>query len=133
MDYAIDKVADVAYVQVAQSVAYAQRGIVHTVPSQPGANLILAQFEATNPLPYNVGLGRYIVRSDGARIAPATMDNITPEMHHRVVSLAAWDRQPVMGATYSLVVYAVSMNAKAGDSIRIEQGYGFLDATGFTE
>lgn len=133
MDYAVDKVADVAVVQVATSTAYAQRAVVHTVSAQKGPNLILGQFEVTNPLPYNVGIGRYIVRSDGARIVPAVMDNVTPDMHHSVITMSGWDRSPVSGATYSLVVYAVSVNAKAGDSIRIEQGYGFLDAAGFAE
>ena len=130
MDLYTDTVVDA--LQIPVGTYYATHVPIHAVNVSGGSkNLVLAQFEATNPLSYTVGLGRYVRRSDGARIGPATMDNITPAMHHRVVNLGVWDAQPIMNATYSLVVYAIASAAKPGDSIKIEQGYGFLQVMVF--
>jgi len=136
MDFYADATTDAPYVEVRTSTASAPRAIVHALPvaaSPQSKVLILAQFEVTNALGYNVGLGRYIARSDGKIISRATMDNVTPDMHHRVVNIGVWDDSPLESAVYYLVCYAASTAAKPGAKIVIEQGYGFLQAMRFDE
>ena len=135
MDLYVDTTADAPYAEVRTTTLSAPRTVIHTVPvfAPPHSKvLLLAQFEATNPLGHNVGLGRYIVRSDGKIIGRATMDNVTPDMHHRVVNIGVWDEAPLESAAYYLVCYAVAASAKPGARIIIEQGYGYLQAMRFS-
>jgi len=134
MDFYVDPLLDITEVPVLVAPSVHGQRSVHAlnINTKPGAkNLIIAQAEVTNPHPYNVGVGRFIMRSDGVRIVPAVMDNVTPQMHHQVLNIIGWDASPIPNATYSVVVYAASSNAKPGDTVRIEQGYGFLQIMGF--
>jgi len=136
MDFYADPLVDVLAVPITTTTTVAGSRAVHAlnIDTKPGAkNLIIAQVEATNPHSYSVGVGRFILRSDGARIVPAVMDNVTPQMHHQVLHLIGWDAAPIPNATYSVVIYAASNNAKPGDALRIEQGYGFLQIMAFGE
>lgn len=135
MDFYTDPLVDALQVPLAVQTNTAPRVTIHwlDVPTRTGDKvLVTAQFEVTNPNPYAVGIGRLIQRSDGALIIPAAMDNVTPQMHHSVITMAGWDAAPIPNATYSVVVYAVSTAAISGHAVRIEQGYGFLQAMRFS-
>jgi hypothetical protein len=134
MDLHADFSVDASFLPVASQMVGVSRVPVHklNVPSKTGNKvLLIAQIEVTNPQAYTVGIGRVMLRSDGKVIIPAVMDNVTPQMHHSVITMAGWDASPAQNGEYSLVVYAVSTSAKSGDLVRIEQGYGFLQAAIF--
>lgn len=132
MDFFVDATVDALHAPVAASTLYARRVRVHALNvSADKKVLLLSQFEITNPNPYTVGIGRFVQRSDGKLIAPATMDNITPQMHHGVYNISVIDNAPLPDAQYYVVVYAVSTAATPGAVVKIEQGYGFLQAATF--
>lgn len=92
---------------------------------------VFSQLEVTNPYSYNVGVGRYIVISNsassvmGTTLQPAVMDNVTPDMHHMVISINGVTSGFPAGTYYvNFVGYAVANNATNGAQLVVEQGYG---------
>lgn len=94
---------------------------------------VTAQFEATNPYSYNVMLGRYLYLCDATHnvniVMPATT-NITPNMHHLTVNIARNYKltSNFVNPTLSLMAYSAASLASAGAQLKVEQGYGHLDA-----
>lgn len=98
------------------------------------------QAEVTNPYSYNVGIGWYIkswdydcgpngcVNTRTDIVTPPVSQNVTPAMHHMVISGSYLHRAKFpSGGThrcYTLVMWAVSSHG--GGSILVEQGYGYL-------
>lgn len=122
MDYSTDITESVSSLNVNGPAAY-----VYSVNvSAAFPVLLIAQAEVTNDTKNNIGVGRYILRSDGKKITSPVLDNVTPQMHHMVVNLSAFDFQPITNANYYLVLYALGPNG--AEKIRVEGGYGFLQA-----
>jgi len=97
--------------------------------------LALTDFEATNDHSYNVMIASqiYLASSDltttiDAEISEASGFNITPNMHHGVVSrsgaLAISDS--LTSKYINVLAYAASSAASSGDTLTIEQDYGRL-------
>lgn len=126
MDYVSDFTENTTFIPI--NGGHKSAYIVNVAASQGQKILINAQFEITSELPFAVGIGRYIKRSDGARINPATMDNVILSTHHKVANISVIDPSPIPNANYELMIYAASSGARNGDVIRLEQGYGFLQA-----
>jgi len=97
---------------------------------------ITSTFEVTNPYTYNAMIGSYILLGTSATdttstniIDPANAWNVTPAMHHGVVTKS---RQWIATADYTnayinVIGYGASVNAASGDAFVLEQGYGHLD------
>lgn len=94
------------------------------------------QYEATNKNDFNVGLGRFVAIGcypstindvSGDRVIPAVMDNVTPEMHHSVITgsdLVVLERD-LVGEYVKLVVLAAT-SVQKNKTISYEPNYGFL-------
>lgn len=90
------------------------------------------QTELTNNLGYNVGVGRYVVRTHspvsttGVRVIKAVMSNVTPNEHHQVlIHVGAEEiQEDLSGVYYNVVIYA---DSTAGDGVlKVEKGHGEL-------
>jgi hypothetical protein len=90
------------------------------------------QAELTNDLGYNVGIGRYVVRTNssvsttGVRVIKAVMSNVTPSEHHEVLIHTGAEeiQENLSGVYYNVVIYALS---SAGDGdLKVEKGHGEL-------
>jgi hypothetical protein len=90
------------------------------------------QAELTNDLGYNVGVGRYVVRTHspvsttGVRVIKAVMSNVTPNEHHQVLIHTGAEeiKENLSGVYYNVVIYA---NSSAGDgNLKVEKGRGEL-------
>ncbi|MCM2276634.1 MAG: hypothetical protein NDJ89_00985 [Oligoflexia bacterium] len=88
------------------------------------------QAELTNNLPGTVGLGRAIFRNDtGLAVTRPVMDNITRDMHHKVIVGSGIDDRVAVDGTYcyALKVWAVSSYSGVyGGNLNVEKGYGEL-------
>lgn len=94
--------------------------------------ILTAQAEITNPYGHVVGLGRYIKRSDGKIITPKVMSNISPQEHHKVVNISVVDKNIPTGAfTYTMEIYVVYSGLTGSKAVKVEKGYGFLQALVF--
>lgn len=123
---------------VATSSGAATRMVVFSVPIGDlplGAALsVAAEYEATNPLGYNVMVASYLILADsptattGVEIAEANGFNITANMHHGIITkvgaLVVTEATPA--AYVNLVSYAASSAATPGATLRVEQDYGRL-------
>lgn len=97
---------------------------------------ITSEMEATNNNQFNVMIGSSIVLADspyvvkGTLIDAANAYNITPGMHHGIVTKARnWQAQSSYSNKYlNLVAWAASVNSILGQVLIIEQRYGHLDA-----
>lgn len=97
--------------------------------------IITTEFEATNHYQYNVMIGSAIILGDeegsveGDIIDPANAFNISPSMHHGVVTKARsyQTQKDVQNKYVNVVAWAASKNAKASHQLKIEQNYGHLD------
>lgn len=92
--------------------------------------LVIGQFEATNPLAYNVGVTRSILRATsavattGVPLVPAVQENVTPDTHHMASQIVAVDTGATGTQYYNLVLSAVAGGGNG--NLTIEQGYGKL-------
>lgn len=96
--------------------------------------LINAQYEISNiDTKHNIMVGQTIIRhadpSDnrGVRIMPATTTNVDRQRYHEHWNGSIVDCPPVGIWYYSLNVYS-GLHKTIPISIRLEQGYGFLQA-----
>lgn len=119
---------------------------VHSVKTGPIATgdvlQVTADMEVTNDCGYNVGLGSFMVlaptdsgvtRSPETTIAFAAVFNVTPDMHHglvtRVGTLVASQDYPT-GAYVNFVAYAQSSLLTCA-GLHVERGYGQMFVTHF--
>jgi len=103
------------------------------------------QAEITNNCGDNVGLGRYIVRTDradglrGTVVNKAVMSNISKDEHHEVIVHSGFDQvhASVEGVYYNVIVYAASSKSvcngtESGGNDRLlvegfdDRGFGFF-------
>lgn len=96
--------------------------------------LISAQYEISNiDKRHNIMVGQTIIRTEdptdtrGVRILPATTTNVDRDRHHERWNGSIVDCPPPGVWWYSLNVYS-GLRKKIKPAIRIEQGYGFLQA-----
>ena len=90
------------------------------------------QAELTNDLGYNVGIGRYVVRTHsslattGVRVIKAVMSNVTPSEHHEVLIHTGAEeiQENLSGVYYNVVILALSSSVN-GD-LKVEKGHGEL-------
>jgi hypothetical protein len=90
------------------------------------------QAELTNDLGYNVGIGRYVVRTHsplattGVKVIKAVMSNVTPIEHHEVLIHTGAEeiQENLSGVYYNAVILALSSSAD-GD-LKVEKGHGEL-------
>jgi hypothetical protein len=96
---------------------------------------ITSEFEVTNQYKYNVMIGSWIVLGNtplaiaGILLCPSTAFNVTPDMHHGIVSKS---RNYKFNSSYSgkyvnMVSWAASDNSSPKDILLIEKGHGHLD------
>lgn len=96
---------------------------------------VTSEFEITNDFTYNVMIGAKIILADsskntnGALIDQANGFNVTPNMHHGVVSKSrTWKAESTYNDKYvNVVIWSLSVNAFSNDKLKIEKGYGHLD------
>lgn len=96
--------------------------------------LILGQYEISNTDPrHNIMVGQTIIRhadlpdTRGVRILPATTTNVDRQRYHYPWTGAVVDCPPNGVWYYSLNVYS-GLKKRIKPAIRVEQGYGFLQA-----
>lgn len=103
-----------------------------------------SQFELTNDLGFNVMLAhamllttnesiiKYGDKPSGIILSNYAGENITRNMHHGFRTLVGSARIDEDGDAYvSVIVYAASDASKPGDKLKVERGYGRLQATVF--
>lgn len=96
---------------------------------------ITSELEATNPYSYNVMIGCKIIlgkteqATEGVLIDSANAFNITPNMHHGVVTkIRNWKAQSTyINPCINLVCWSASVNSHPNDTLKIEKNYGHLD------
>jgi hypothetical protein len=96
---------------------------------------ITTELEATNNYQYNAMIGCNIILADdsssikGTLIDQSNGFNITPDMHHGVISKSRhWEASSTYDNKYvNVVCWSMSENSLNGHSLKIEQGYGHLD------
>lgn len=96
---------------------------------------LTTELEATNNHQYNVMIGCNVIIADtsssikGTLIDQSNAFNITPNMHHGVVSKARnWEASSTYDNKYvNVVCWSMSENSVNGDKLIIEKGYGHLD------
>jgi hypothetical protein len=90
------------------------------------------QAEVTNDLGHNVGVGRYVVRTNsslattGVRVIKGVMSNVTPGEHHQVLTHTGAEeiQEDLSGVYYNVVIYARS---SSGDGVlKVEKEHGEL-------
>jgi hypothetical protein len=88
------------------------------------AFIINSQCEVTNDTGHPVGVCQYLVFGTGELVAPATMENVTKNEHHKVFRIADTYIAPRTGGyTLSLVMMA---NSDQGGDLIVEKGYSQL-------
>lgn len=92
---------------------------------------IKAQMEVSNNVGYVVSYGWYLIRTDspasttGVYLKHPVNATLPPLKHHYVTEMWAFDTDIPAGTSYyNLVGLAKSTDAKPGDSLVVEQGYG---------
>lgn len=96
---------------------------------------VTTEFEATNQNAFNVMIGTKIILTgnendtSGTLIDQANGFNITPNMHHGVISKSRnWKAKSTYENKYvNVVLWALSDNALPQNQLIIEKGYGHLD------
>jgi hypothetical protein len=96
---------------------------------------VTTELEATNNYQYNVMIGCNVILANdvsstkGTLIDQSNGFNITPNMHHGVVSKSrSWKSQSTYNNKYvNVVCWSISDNALIGHALKIENGYGHLD------
>lgn len=106
------------------------------IPSESKV-LLTGQLSITNPNSVNVGLGWYMRAYDVSLgtyrdLNDATMENITPDVHHGRVSFAVWDHAPTSHVLYIPLCYAASSNYASCVPLVVENN-GELDAAVFVQ
>lgn len=116
--------------------------VVYSVPiSARAGDIIQVSFESeiTNPQSYLFQTGRFIILGDSATdttqakaILPAAGENLTPQVHHQIVSGSCVHTfvEDFEGFV-NVVQYAISSAAGPGAGALVEQGYGRLDVLHF--
>lgn len=118
-------------------IANPTKHIIYSIPIKVKKDDILqvtSQFEVTNSYNYNVMISSAIIilPTDQSRF-PANITcpvafNVTPNMHHGIVIKARqWKSLCDFEGSLQLTAYAASDNAKSGDHLIVEKGYGHLD------
>lgn len=94
----------------------------------------MGQYEVTNDVGYNVGIGCGLVLAststgvNGDALAKNTMTVCTPDIHHHVGRPHGMKKFASNWSGYAnLVVWAASSAAVTGDTITVEAGYGQVD------
>jgi len=98
-----------------------------------------SEHELTNDLAFNVMVGAWVTLTNsptstaGIKVAEATATNITVNMHHgTVVKVGSYKATEPLSARYvNVVAYSASTAATAGDTVKVEQGYGRLSVVKF--
>lgn len=131
----VDDMENVTSLTVYPTIDAANFSVIYSVyaPNLKPTDVILfkAQFEVTTFLMYELGLGRYLVRTDsptstsGVYVKRAVSSTVTQAEHHIVAQMIGVDTgMPAGNYYYNLVAYADSSAANPGDSIVVEQHYG---------
>lgn len=111
------------------SATAAERSVLYSrrfVTPVPAELIVLGRFQVTNPYTYVVMVGSYLCRATdplattGATIARPLAKNVTPDEHHFPCERMDFDVCPPGDWYYNLVLYVASVNAKAGDAIRVD-------------
>lgn len=96
--------------------------------------IINAQYEISNTNPdHSIMVGQTIIRhadptdTRGVRVTPATTTNVDRNRHHEHWNGSIVECPPVGVWYYSLNVYS-GLRKAIKPSIRVEQGYGFIQA-----
>lgn len=104
-----------------------------TIPNLKPTDVVqcIGQMEVTDDLGYSVQINRAIGIgvANGPRIPPLNpvmAQDFDTHVHHLAVNTAAYDTGRSGTVTYSMYTVAASLDYKAGDMIKIEQGYGGL-------
>ncbi len=100
---------------------------------------ILSEFEATNDEGYNCMIGCYVIlatsaaATSGTEITEASGYNITPAMHHGMMTKVGTLIVPdsLAEGYVNVVAYAASTAAGTGDVLTVEQDYGRLSVLAF--
>lgn len=98
-----------------------------------------SEYELTNNLGFNVMVGAWVELTDsptttaGIRIGEANGFNISHNMHHGMVTkVGSYKATAPLTARYvNVVAYSASSAATAGDTVKVEQGYGHLSVVKF--
>ena len=101
---------------------------------------VLAEFEATNDLGYNVMLASGVVLCEtaeqvrGIEICENNGFNITPSMHHATTNKVGTFRctKNISKGYINVIVYAASTKAKENDMLEINKDYGRLSVLIFS-
>jgi len=96
---------------------------------------ITSELEVTNEHIYNAMISCNIILANkhidvyGTLIDQSNAFNITPDMHHGVITKARnWQAESDYKLKYvNVVCWSASVNAVAGDMLKLESGYGHLD------
>ena len=132
-----DRTESVGWVETTYN-GYDSREPIYTVGPVGGDGttcyLVSAQYEISNTDPkHSIMVGQTIIRhrdsadTRGVRVLPAATTNVDRARYHEHFNASIVDCPPVGDWYYSLNVYS-GLRKQIPTAIRVEQGYGFLQA-----